>query len=276
MANGYVGQRDKRINMVAERARKPKELFPELDQCTVKAIVERITDSNSAITYGDLAKVVGKMRGKTMSSQGFSGSLGRIQGYCKELGLPSLSAMVVDQSMKPKEGFAKYYKSIHPESAEMSEMEIVKEEQRACLACDDWQLLYDRVGLNETAPAMRNIIEEADGKKIYEEGKRITKDFAQEVARNSQARIDCLALKGHRCIVCEQDLEEKYGVPGIIHVHHLKPLYESLGDREVDPVKDLVPVCPNCHAVIHSKGPRECYTFNEVREMLGLDPLEHC
>lgn len=69
-----------------------------------------------------------------------------------------------------------------------------------------------------------------------------------------------------------------YGVSGIIHVHHLKPLHESIGIGIVDPSRDLVPVCPNCHAVIHSKrndfGKPDVCTPNEVRAMLGLPPLE--
>ncbi len=36
---------------------------------------------------------------------------------------------------------------------------------------------------------------------------------------------------------------------GVIHVHHLKEL-RSLGEEyQVDPIEDLRPVCPNCHAI---------------------------
>jgi 5-methylcytosine-specific restriction protein A len=36
-------------------------------------------------------------------------------------------------------------------------------------------------------------------------------------------------------------------------VHHVKPLYELDAEVVIDPVNDLVPVCPNCHAIIHRR-----------------------
>ena len=42
---------------------------------------------------------------------------------------------------------------------------------------------------------------------------------------------------------------------GFIHVHHLKPLAEIGAEYEVDPIEDLRPICPNCHAVIHMTNP---------------------
>ena len=249
----------------------------DLDRYVVKAVIENLARSNSPLTYGELAKVVGEMRGKPIANQGFAYALGRIQDYCLELGLPSLPVLVVDKTLKPAHGFTAHYREIHPEAEGLSDNEIIRLERDACIACKDWQKLYDRVGINEPVPTIHDLFAERENKPIYEEGERVTGVIRTEVKRNPAARTRCLAIKGHRCIVCEQDLEEVYGIPGIIHVHHLKPIFESAGAREVDPEKDLVPVCPNCHAVIHSKGRNEndCYTPNEVREMLGLPPLEH-
>ncbi|MEW5967974.1 MAG: HNH endonuclease [Pseudomonadota bacterium] len=36
-----------------------------------------------------------------------------------------------------------------------------------------------------------------------------------------------------------------------MHVHHLKPLALTDGAYELDPIADLRPVCPNCHAMLH-------------------------
>ena len=74
--------------------------------------------------------------------------------------------------------------------------------------------------------------------------------------RHEQARRDCIAHWGTRCVVCKFDFEKRYGGIGMgfTHVHHLK-LLSKLGDGyEVDPVKDLRPVCPNCHAMLHHGG----------------------
>ncbi|MDY6960261.1 MAG: HNH endonuclease, partial [Halobacteriota archaeon] len=35
-----------------------------------------------------------------------------------------------------------------------------------------------------------------------------------------------------------------------------------------DPVNDLRPVCPNCHAVLHKKKPP--YTIEELKNVLDL------
>ena len=71
--------------------------------------------------------------------------------------------------------------------------------------------------------------------------------------RNPQARRKCLEHWGHLCVVCDFDFEEMYGVLGrdYIHVHHLTPLSEIGESYLVDPVNDLRPVCPNCHAMLH-------------------------
>jgi len=57
-----------------------------------------------------------------------------------------------------------------------------------------------------------------------------------------------------------------YLAKGFIHVHHLKPLATIGENYEVNPIDDLRPVCPNCHAVIHMR--KEPYTIDEVRNML--------
>jgi 5-methylcytosine-specific restriction protein A len=61
----------------------------------------------------------------------------------------------------------------------------------------------------------------------------------------------------------------RYGpeMDGFIHVHHLVPLSETRGGYSIDPARHLVPVCPNCHAVLHSIG-GTVRSVEEVREML--------
>jgi HNH endonuclease len=75
--------------------------------------------------------------------------------------------------------------------------------------------------------------------------------------RNSAARLACIAHFGWACQACGLDFEQRYGVLGseFIHVHHIRPLSELRIEYEVNPVKDLRPVCPNCHAMIHRSDP---------------------
>lgn len=73
--------------------------------------------------------------------------------------------------------------------------------------------------------------------------------------RNSEARRLCIAHYGARCSVCGIAFEEVSGpiAAGCIHVPHLVELAE--GRRATDPIRDLRPVCPNCHLVIHLTTP---------------------
>ena len=75
--------------------------------------------------------------------------------------------------------------------------------------------------------------------------------------RNPVARAKCLEHHGYTCKACSFNFETFYGAIGrnYIHVHHVVPLSEIKGEYVVDPVNDLVPVCPNCHAIIHSTRP---------------------
>ncbi|WP_371416419.1 HNH endonuclease [Dolichospermum sp. UHCC 0299] len=67
----------------------------------------------------------------------------------------------------------------------------------------------------------------------------------------------CISHYGTSCFVCGFNFGKIFGElgEGFIHVHHLKPLSQIGTEYEVDPVKDLRPVCPNCHAMIHRKSP---------------------
>jgi hypothetical protein len=83
--------------------------------------------------------------------------------------------------------------------------------------------------------------------------------------RNSTARKKCIAHHGHKCAICSFDFEETYGSLGenFIHVHHLKQLSEIKMEYVVDPIRDLIPVCPNCHAMLHRREPP--LTINELQ-----------
>ncbi len=87
--------------------------------------------------------------------------------------------------------------------------------------------------------------------------------------RNPAARKACIRHFGAVCMVCGFNFQKKYGddFEGIIHVHHIKPLSECTQEYIVDAINDLVPVCPNCHLVIHSK-PSGTYTVEEVKTFL--------
>jgi len=82
--------------------------------------------------------------------------------------------------------------------------------------------------------------------------------------RNPVARTKCIEHYGAQCVVCDFDFEGKYGDigKGFIHVHHLTQLSDIKQGYEVNPVNDLRPVCPNCHAMLHKKKPP--YTVEQL------------
>ncbi|CAM3117610.1 hypothetical protein BZK31_03410 [Pseudomonas floridensis] len=75
--------------------------------------------------------------------------------------------------------------------------------------------------------------------------------------RNAKAREECLSKHGYDCAVCTMNFEKLYGEIGkkFIHVHHKKPLATIREEYELNARKDLVPVCPNCHAMLHTSNP---------------------
>ena len=86
--------------------------------------------------------------------------------------------------------------------------------------------------------------------------------------RNPKARRACIYYYGTACIICGFSFEQLYGSigKGYIHVHHLVPLSTVGEDYQVDPICDLRPICPNCHAMVHRKHPP--YSVDEVQLMV--------
>lgn len=86
--------------------------------------------------------------------------------------------------------------------------------------------------------------------------------------RDPQARRACIAAHGTSCCICGCNFAADYGpeADGYIHVHHLRPLSEIGCEYVLDPVRELCPVCPNCHAVIHMGG--QCRSIAEVKKLL--------
>lgn len=87
--------------------------------------------------------------------------------------------------------------------------------------------------------------------------------------RNPKARRLCIEHYGPTCQGCTLNYEEKYGVIGaeLIHVHHVTPL-ATIGEAyEVDPIRDLVPLCATCHHLVHSRVPH--HTVDEIRTAIA-------
>jgi hypothetical protein len=83
--------------------------------------------------------------------------------------------------------------------------------------------------------------------------------------RNRTARSQCIERWGTSCVVCGFAFSNLYGPlgDGYIHIHHLQPIGVTSEAHFVDPINDLRPVCPNCHAMLHKKNPP--YSIEELK-----------
>lgn len=99
---------------------------------------------------------------------------------------------------------------------------------------------------------------------------RVRQILVNVYERNPAARAACIAHYGPTCSICAFDFGETYGDlgKGFIHVHHLKELSSIAAEYEVDPIHDLRPVCPNCHAMLHKGDPPP--SLDELRHLIAI------
>jgi 5-methylcytosine-specific restriction protein A len=91
--------------------------------------------------------------------------------------------------------------------------------------------------------------------------------------RNTIARRLCIEHYGPTCQACGLNYEDKYGAIGtdLIHVHHVIPL-SAIGETyQVDPVRDLIPLCATCHHVVHGRTPP--YSVAEIRNAIDAQAV---
>lgn len=92
--------------------------------------------------------------------------------------------------------------------------------------------------------------------------------------RNQLNRKICISIRGTNCVACGFDFLARYGEIGrdFIHVHHVIPV-SKLDDRyRLNPADDLVPVCPNCHAMIHRRDPP--FEIGDIKRFLSLQKVD--
>lgn len=108
---------------------------------------------------------------------------------------------------------------------------------------------------------------------VSEEGEFEGDKLRIEVNRYERSRYNraiCLSYFGFQCRGCGITLEQKYGPLGsnVIHVHHVVPVSQMGGSYRLDPIRDLVPLCPNCHNIVHRVNPP--LLLQNLQEMTGF------
>ena len=107
--------------------------------------------------------------------------------------------------------------------------------------------------------------EEMEG---YPEGAIITLQ-ANRFERDRRNRAAAIAIHGTSCLACGVEMGSVYGnvAEGFVEVHHVTPVSQLGEGYVIDPAKDLVPLCPNCHAVAHRRSPP--FSVDEIRDLIG-------
>lgn len=129
------------------------------------------------------------------------------------------------------------------------------------------KLAIEHLNLGEVEINKKNSDHEIYEDASYREG-ALSRYLANRFVRNRAARLACIQHYGTSCAVCEFNFSKVYGdfAMGFIHVHHVRSISERGEEYALDPVRDLIPLCPNCHAAIHLSNIK--MTIGELREMV--------
>ena len=115
---------------------------------------------------------------------------------------------------------------------------------------------------------------EDSGQESVKEGEKLRIEV-NKYERSQKNRLMALAFHGYDCSVCGLNFVKKYGEIGndFIHIHHTVPISKLKLNYQLNIEKDLIPVCPNCHAMLH-KGDHMInrpFTVKELKKRMLTD-----
>jgi 5-methylcytosine-specific restriction protein A len=122
--------------------------------------------------------------------------------------------------------------------------------------------------------------EQEEPSELHIEGKKegqVSYGYSKKYERNPKNRLAAIIIHGCKCACCGFDFEKFYGErgAGFIEIHHNKPLYSLEEEIVINPKEDLIPVCSNCHRMIHRKKD-DVLSVEEVKEIVKRDYKDIC
>ncbi len=208
------------------------------------------------ICYKDLGKLTGVFW-RQVGRQA-----GAVSEKCLELGLPAISVLVVGkQSRKPGVGFIPLLKKRGYVLDKDNNDTVIQQEKEKVFLRKDWSVLIGQQSV------LNPYLDEIENETFHEGAKKqITVNYYE---RDPRARLECIDSHkpSYTCYICGFNSGEIYGeqFKGLIHVHHKVPLSKIQGETKNNPKIDMVPVCPNCHMILHSKGKGEVYDVEDIK-----------
>ncbi|MDO9592641.1 MAG: HNH endonuclease, partial [Erysipelotrichaceae bacterium] len=93
--------------------------------------------------------------------------------------------------------------------------------------------------------------------------------YGYKYERDPKCRKAAIEFHGTTCAACGLNFERMYGLrgEGFIEIHHIKPLFIEGKESKVDPITDLIPLCPNCHRMVH-RDKENILTIDELQGMI--------
>jgi len=101
------------------------------------------------------------------------------------------------------------------------------------------------------------------------EGKRKYR-YTAYYERKPKNRKDAIKFHGYTCMACRFNFEKCYGKIGknFIHVHHIKPVSQIGKSMSINPKKDMIVLCPNCHSMVH-RNKKKTLTLSDLKKILN-------
>ncbi|NNO00246.1 HNH endonuclease [Vibrio sp. B1-2] len=226
-------------------------------------------DPRTYVSYGEVLEKMGFPNdGRTVGDSLNKHAMGGLAHWLAKEDLPAITGLII-YSLKSTQrpGMpAETYFTFHGRE----DMDFAWHKQQIQIACDcNWvdELNRRNIDIDNEFSYADEITEPTS---VVEGSKKTITVNAYE--RSTFARNECIRLKGDSCIVCGFNFGKFYGekAEGFIHVHHLVPLHEINEEYEVDPEKHLVPVCPNCHAMLHRK---DAPSIEKLRDEINFQTI---
>lgn len=229
-----------------------------------------IIKKEPTVTYSELAERIAP----PMHHRNVGKDIGEISKLCHQMGLPLISAKVVNKnSHSVGNGFFGLCKELGINIGKGSERELCKQELEKIRECTEWYKLAEYLNLelnyeHAITEIFPDEISESEIKQLHEG--TVKKVNVNIYERNSEARKICIKKHGCKCVVCGMDFQTTYGElgKGFIHVHHIIPLHNIKSDYVVNGETDLIPVCPNCHAMLHKSVEGKFLKAEDLRKII--------
>lgn len=225
---------------------------------TTRAWLRRLRDQMPQLNYTEAKYMAAFKAGTSGAVARLNPSQGRVRLF-----LPVDSGS--EQDLKPTPSTGTWAKRFHSVYDIASEQDLPRAAELIISAA---AMLDQRSQGKFTRRPDQVSADEVETGVAYQEG-AVRQVTVNAYERDNEAREACLRHHGRSCVVCGFNFLGAYGeqAADYIQVHHIKPIARAGGTYVLNPIRDLRPVCPNCHAVIHRRDPP--FEIAEVKRMLS-------